>query len=78
MQSSRDVLQDHYPQLRDSGGESGQWYLGLHSPQALLTAVFYLIGKKLLRALKISQAERCSDPPQYKCVENGSKPRMVL
>ncbi len=56
--------------------------LGLHSPQALLNAVFYLNGKNFClrggeehRALKISQVERCSDPPSYRYVENGSKNR---
>ena len=52
--------------------------LELHSPQALLNAVFYLNGKKLClcggeehQALKLSQVEHCSNPPSYRYVENS-------
>ena len=56
--------------------------LGIHSPQALLNAVFFLNGKNFClrggdehRSLKLSQLKRGDDPPSYLYVENGSKNR---
>ena len=56
--------------------------MGVHSPQALFNAVFFLNGKNFClrggeehRSLKLSQFTKCLDPLSYVYVENGSKNR---
>ena len=60
--------------------ESGT--MGIHSPQALFNAVFFLNGKNFClrggeehRSLKLSQFKKCQYPLSYTYVENGSKNR---
>jgi hypothetical protein len=67
------------------GEENTLWergVLGVHTPQALLNATFFLNGKNLaLRGgnehheLKFSQFQRLQNPDRYVYTENGSKNR---
>ena len=56
--------------------------LGMHSPRALLNAVFFLNGNNFClrggeehRSLKLSQLKCSDEPPCYTYAENGSKNR---